>query len=167
MDKQAILEEYRVLRAEIAIRLSLLHQIIIFANVLWAVLLIGGLWAYTLSPSVLQTYLLLVPLVFTGLVFNYQDNQRTLEVTAKYIEVELRSKLKDGLDWEKYFAAQKKRYQFSSAYKIFALMVPFSLPIIILISQNLNVAQTWLSIVDLVLLVLILVNFRYKLYRVK
>lgn len=167
MEKETIIKEFEALRAEIAVRIRIHHQLIALANIFWLVFLIFGAWIFTFGSAIFITYLLIIPLVFTGLLFNYQDNQRTMEVTAKYIEEKLKPKLERSLEWEKYFASQKKNYQFSSAYKIFAFLAPFVLPIILLINFSLTHFQTDLAFVDLVLLIIALINFRYKLYRVK
>lgn len=167
-EQEIFIEEYKALRAEIAIRLKLLHDIIAFATIFWVVLLIAGIWILTFESYILlNTYLLIIPLVFTGIIFNYQDNQRTLEITAKYVEKNLKSVLSSGLEWEQYFAKQKKSYQISSAYKIFALIVPLVIPVVLLISQKLTNFQIVLAIIDLFFLCVVLINFRYKLYRIK
>lgn len=167
MNKETILEEYRTLRAEIAIRLRLLHQFSALASIFWVVFLLAGFWIQTLGQNILINYLLLIPLVFIGLTFNYQDNQRTMEITARYIEYVLKPKLADELTWEQYFGKQKKMYKFSSANKIFALIVPLILPIVLLFSANLNQFQITLASIDLILLAIVLYNFRYKLNRIK
>ena len=165
-DKGVVEEEYRVLREEIVARIKLLHQIILTASFLGALFLIGGAWLVSVSKAGLVFYLLVIPIIFAGVVFNYQDNQRTLEATARYIEEELRPKL-GGLAWERYLAAHKKRFQVSSAFKLFALLAPFILPIIVMLHYELNPAQSVLAWIDLLLLLVILVNFQYKLYRIK
>lgn len=132
------------------------------------VFLIIGLWIYSFNNSdILKTFLLIVPIVFSGHVFNYQDNQRTLEATARYIDTIIKPKYQASLEWEHFFSAHKKNYQFSSAYKVFSLILPFVLPIILLMSQKLSSFQITLAIIDLALLIIILTNFRYKLYRIK
>lgn len=167
MEKETVIKEFEALRAEIAVRIRIHHQLIALANIFWLVFVIFGTWIFTFGITIFISYILIIPLVFTGLLFNYQDNQRTMEVTAKYIEEKLKPKLEGTLEWEKYFAGQKKNYQFSSAYKTFAFLAPFVLPIILLIDIPLTRFQTDLAIIDLILLVIALINFRYKLYRVK
>lgn len=167
MTNQIYIEEYKLLRTEIAIRLKLLHHLIAIGNILWAVFLIFGIWVYQPGTEIFYTYLLIIPIVFAGLTFNYQDNQRTMEATARYVEDKLKPKFENGLEWEEFFASQKKIYQLYSANKIFALLVPFLIPIILLTTQNLSNFQITLAAVDILLFVAILINFRYKLYRVK
>lgn len=167
MTNQIDIEEYKLLRKEIATRLTLLHQLIAIGNILWAVFLIAGVAIYKISPELFNIYLLIIPIVFVGLTFNYQDNQRTMEATARYIEDILKPKFKGSLQWEKFFGGQKKVYQNYSANKIFALIIPLVIPIIMLLSSRLSTLELTLSIVDLILLLVTLANFRYKLYRVK
>ena len=167
MDKEIILKEYKSLRSEIAIRLKLLHQFSALASIFWVIFLIAGFWIQTLGQNILLNYLLLIPLVFIGLAFNYQDNQRTMEITARYIEYVLKPKLADELSWEQYFGKQKKMYKFSSANKIFALIIPLILPIVLIFSAKLNQFQITLAIFDSILFAIVLYSFRYKLYRIK
>ena len=167
MDNQIHIEEYKALRTEIAIRLKLLHHLIAIGNILWAIFLIFGIWVYQLGTEIFYTYLLIIPIVFAGLTFNYQDNQRTMEATARYLDEKLKSKFENGLEWEEFFASQKKIYQLYSANKIFALLAPFVLPIILFATQPLSYFQIILVLIDIVLFIAVLINFRYKLYRVK
>jgi hypothetical protein len=172
-NNEILIEEFRALRREIDTRIKILHLIIILASIFWLVLIIAGIIIerkYTITT--LYNYLLLIPIIFTGIVFNYQDNQRTLEGTARYMEFELKPKLQkefgdDVFQWEQWFARYKKRYQISSSFKIFALIAPFFIPILLLISTSLNSFQTKIAILDIVLLIIIIINFRYKLYRIK
>lgn len=168
MDKEVVLNEYQVLRAEILMRANLLHQHVTVAAVTWVVLLVSSFISYSiLEPELFISFLLFIPLVFSSLIFNYQDNQRTLERTAKYIEEVINPKFHGELEWEKWFAKQKQQSQFSSSYKVLVFLLPFLIPIMVLSYHPLNTWQTLLAIFDIVLLVMILVNFRYKLYRVK
>jgi len=161
------LEEYRALRAEIAIRMKLLHQLIALGSVFWVVFVTMGFWIYLNYESVFNTYLLIIPIIFAGLLFNYQDNQRAMESTARYLNDVLDKKLDGQLGWERFFATQKKISQYSNANKLFALLIPFLVPIILLISGNLSTFEIYLAMIDLIILLALLTNFRYKLYRVK
>lgn len=168
MSNEVIIEEYRVLRAEIQMRAKLLHQLATMVSIFWLVLIISAFWLQNLlTQALFIDFLLLIPLIFTWLTFNYQDNQRTMERAAKYIDEVLNPKLNNELTWERWFASQKKIYQFSSSFKVLGLLFPFILPIIIFTTQALTNYQTSLGIFDLVLFIIVLINFRYKLYRVK
>jgi hypothetical protein len=168
-----LIEEFKILRKEVDSRLTILHQLIALASIFWVVLLITGILFLVYFPTQLvNLFLLIIPLIFTGLTFNYQDNQRTLEATARYIEENLKPKLKEidseeVLGWEQWFVKHKKNYQFSSSYKLFALLIPFIIPILLLILSPLTGLQLILAIVNLFFLVVIIANFRYKLFRIK
>lgn len=165
-----LLTEYQALRKEILARLQIHHYIILAASLLWPIFIIAGI--VLVNNLQFYTFLLLIPLVFTGIVFNYQSNQRVMEATARYIEEKIRPKaqeiIKDSaFEWEKYFAGQKKRWQFSSIYTLFSLLMPFFIPIILLFINSLTEFQKIIAYLDLFLLIVIIINFRYKLYRVK
>ena len=172
-EKEILIEEFRALRQEINTRLKILHQQIVVASVFWVVLIVTGIFLSQVYPTgILYNFLLLIPLIFVGLTFNYQDNQRTLETTARYREENLKPKLQkvwgqEVFEWEKWFTEQKKRYQFSSSYKLFALLTPFILPMILLFFAVLDGFQFILAITDLIFLIIIIINFRYKLFRIK
>lgn len=172
-EKDILIEEFRALRKEIDSRLKILHYLILLASIFWLILIIVGVFINQIySTNILYDFFLLIPLIFTGLTLNYQDNQRTLEATARYLEYNLKPKLqkiwgKDILEWERWYASQKKKYQFSSIYKLFALLTPLFIPIILLIFATLNRFQISLAITDTLLLIIIIVNFRYKLFRIK
>lgn len=167
MNKQISIEEYKALRAEIAIRMKLLHQLIALGSIFWVVLVIFGLFLYLYHPKILNIFLLIIPVIFAGIVFNYQDNQRAMESTARYLNDELDKKLDSQLGWERFFAGQKKIYQYSNANKLFALLMPFALPIVLLFVGSLSTLEFYLALMDLIILIALLTNFRYKIYRVK
>ena len=145
----------------------MLHQFIALGSIFWVIFILAGFWIYQFGTETLYTYLLIVPLVFTGLVFNYQDNQRAIESTARYLNDVLDKKLDGQLGWERFFAGQKKVYQFSSANKLFALIIPLLLLIVLLATVNLSTFQIYLSAIDILILLALITNFRYKLYRIK
>ncbi len=169
-EKDILLNEYQALRKEILARLQIHHYIVLFASLLWPIFIIAGI--VLVNNLQFYTYLLLIPLVFTGIVFNYQSNQRVMEATARYIEEKIRPKAQEiinnsAFEWEKYFAGQKKRWQFSSIYTLFSLLIPFFIPIILLFFDSLTEFQKIIAYLDFSLLIVIIINFRYKLYRVK
>lgn len=177
MDKvkinEILIEEFRALRKEIDSRIKILHFLISLGSIFWVIFIIAGiLLCQNYSIQIFYSFLLLIPLIFVGLTFNYQDNQRTLETTARYLEINLKPKLKvafgdEVFGWEQWFASQKRRYRLSSSFKLFSLLVPLILPIILLIYTSLNNFQTILATVDLLLLIVVIANFRYKLFRIK
>lgn len=168
-----LIEEYRALRKEINSRMKLIHFFVFAATCFGLIFLIAGIWLYSfVSLEIFYTYLLLIPLIYVGLIFNYQDNQRALEATARYQEEKIKPKLDklanaDTLEWEMWFVGFKKKVQFSSSYKIFPFILPFVLPIILLINSNLTRSQLYLVYIDLLFFIIVLANFRYKLFRLK
>jgi len=167
MQNQIHIEEYKALRAEIAIRMKMLHQLIALGSIFWIIFVIFGFWIYQTGVDAFYTYLLIIPLIFSGLIFNYQDNQRAMESTARYINDVLWPKISDSQGWEKYFGSQKKIGQLSNGNKLFALLIPLLIPIAVLVIGDLSNLQTTLAIVDIAVLLALITNFRYKLYRVK
>lgn len=173
-EKKIFLAEYRVLRREILERIRILYQIIRLAVILEVLLFIFLIWINSVGTNsdFFDTALLLVPVIFAGLVFAYQDNQRTLEATARYIEEQIKPKMEklagtEVLLWEKFFYHEKAKYQFSSAYKLFSFLIPFIIPFYLLSTLQLESCDLYLAFLDILLLVIIVVNFRYKLFRIK
>ncbi len=136
---------------------------ILLATILEALFLIAGIWIYANYGNLFISYLLFIPIIFTGLVFNYQDNQKTLESLAGYVRSKLGPKLNNSLGWDEFFGEEKTKRRFSNGYKVFALLIPFLIPIILLSYGDMNGVELTLVYVDLVLFALILINFRYKL----
>jgi hypothetical protein len=160
---KATIEEYRTIREEVVKRAKALHQMIILATILEAVFLIAGIWIYANYGNLFAYYLVFIPIVFAGLVFNYQDNQKTLESLAGYIRSRLGPKLDNSLGWDEFFGEEKAKRRLSNGYKVFALLMPFLIPIVLLIYTNISGVELTLAYIDLVLFALILINFRYKL----
>jgi len=171
-EKDILIEEYRALRTEILTRIKILHNTINLGAIFWVIFILIGMLIFQYPPAIFYTFLLIIPLVFTGLAFNYQDNQRFIEATAKYLEEKTKPRFEDlykspVLEWEMYLVDQKKKFQFSSAFKLFSLLIPFVIPALLLIFESLTQFQVYLSLIDLFLLFVIIINFRYKLFRIK
>lgn len=147
------LEELRSMRIEILERAKALHQMINFAVWLSVVFIVATFWLVkSINPENFEVYILLIPMVFAGLTFNYQANQMTMEAVAGYVR-----KLSPG--WEEYYGNHKQKFQLTSFLKILPLLVPQLLPFFF---YNSRLTQPLLWWVDVVLLFLVLFNFRYK-----
>lgn len=167
--------EFKGLRGELNNRISFLHNTINLAIVFWLVFLIVGFVfiAIEMDRTFFLTYLLLIPIVIDLLAFNYQSNQNSLESIARYFQYQLKPKVEiecgsEILDWEMFFANDKVPYRFESVTKVFPFVLPSIIPIYFLsVGIQVNNYQMAILIIDIALLVLMLINFRYKLRRVK
>jgi len=167
--------EYEQLRHELNSRIDFLHKTINLAVIFWLIFLIFSFFfmALGMPKNFYYTYLLLIPVVMDLLGFNYQSNQNSLESIARYFQHHLRPSLeekhgKDILCWEKFFADDKFPFRYESATKIFPFVLPSIIPLYFLINKiPLEHYQTTILVIDLVLLALMLIIFRYKLRRVK
>ncbi len=167
--------EFEALRNELDGRIRFLHQTINLAIVFWCVLLIAVFYFIScdLNRDLLVTFILIIPIVFDLLGYNYQSNQNSLESIANYIYEVVRPRAADlngreVLAWEKYFAAQKEPFKIESSTKVFPFILPSVIPIVLLaLRVPLSDFQRLLSYLDIALLCLMAENFRYKLRRVK
>lgn len=142
------------MRQEITERVKLLHQLIYGSTLLSAFFVAFGSWLYMNVPQeVFNWYLLLIPVVIAGLVFNYQSNQMTMEAVAGYLK-----SADDG--WEKHYGNHKQGVQLTSFLKVTPLLLPLLLPFII---EPLTDHQMYLRYFDFALLLFVIANFRYKL----
>lgn len=176
MEKEKfILAEYEELRKELLSRVKILYQILNLAIVIFALFIVLLIWLYfqSIASNILVILLLFVPIVFAFITFIYQDNQKTLEGVAKYLHDELLPDAKKIADeniwqWEDYFVKRKKSYQVSSAFKIFVLILPLLIPFYLIWQNLITLPAQWpLAIFDIVLSIIVLINFRYKLNRIK
>lgn len=176
MDEQTwCIKEFERLHAEIKDRINFLHNTINLAIIFWMIVLVSVFTFMTanLGWELIKTFLLIFPIIINLIGFNYQSNQNSLESIAKYIHDVLRPKIskqlgKDVLTWDKYFADQKAPFKFESIFKIFPFILPSLIPFVMLVKEiPLNPLQYALSVIDIVLLIFLLENFRYKLRRVK
>lgn len=171
---QLIISEYNNLRTEIAQRVKLLHQFLLVADIFILTFLFMSFAMISSGVSQKNVILLLcfAPIVFSLLTFNYQANQMTLEGIAGYINHQLRKKLafkdkKDLDEWDVFYGEYKRKFQLTSFLKTMPLVLPMTLPIWIyiydpsLITYPLNL----LIYFDLLLFVLVIFNFRYKIGR--
>lgn len=169
------MKEFEYLRLELNNRIDFLHKTITLAVIIWLVLFITffQLILSGLSFSYLVTFLLFVPIIFDLLGYNYQSNQNSLESIPKYIHEVIRLQAKDMsgqniLGWEEFFAIQKKPFKFESTFKVFPFVLPSVIPFLLLVlGVSLNPFQRMLFWVDIIFLIFLLENFRYKLRRVK
>lgn len=167
--------EFAALRRELNDRIRFLHQTINLAVVFWCVLLVAVFYFMScdLPQDLFITFILIIPIVFDLLGYNYQSNQNSLESIAKYIYEVVRPRVIEAngqeiLKWEKYFAVQKEPFKIESSTKVFAFLLPSVIPFALLVLRvPMNRFQRIMVYVDIVLLLLMLENFRYKLRRVK
>lgn len=172
MDDQGVLErEHHAFRQEILERVKFLHQVLSLATLLWGALLIFGFFlAWQEVPrQLLLTYILITPIIFSTLTYNYQANQMTMEAVARYLYFHLKPAIKTPTasvkSWDEDYASEKNKYRLISFLKVSPLLLPQSLPIIIVFwlkslpEGDLNLS---LWVFDLFLFGLTLFNFRYK-----
>lgn len=158
------LAEYNQMRSEILARATMHHNQLTQAVVLQLLCVGVVVWlAFQQADwQVIELFLLLASAVFTLLTFNYQANQCTMESVAKYLDHQYG---KVGLEWERFFAKEKARNQMVSFGKAFPLVWPQFVPIVIWRVNGWPVSQlqSALLVVNIILLVWSLVNFKYKL----
>ncbi len=172
MDEQGILErEHHSFRQEILERVKFLHQLLSLATVLWGAFFIVGIFLVWqgISRELLTTYMLVIPIIFSILTYNYQANQMTMEAVARYLYFHLKPAIKTPTfqikSWDEDYASEKYKYRLISFLKVSPLLLPQSLPFIVLIwlgqlpSGSLNFSL-WLF--GLLLFGLTIFNFRYK-----
>lgn len=168
--------EYKQLRFELNNRVDYLHKTISLAAIFWLVFLIASISFLLLGvpKNIFYTFLLSIPIVIDLVAFNYQSNQNSLESIPRYFEYRLKPLLekkygKDSiLGWEQYFTQEKASFKYESVTKVFPFVLPSFIPIYFLFAQiPLQNHQTTIIYVDLAMLVLMLLTFRYKLRRVK
>ncbi len=174
-NQQWAMKEFEVLRNELNDRISFLHRTINLAMVFWFVSVIA-LFCFIscgLSYDLLITFVLMVTIAIDLLAFNYQSNQNSLESIAKYIYEVVRPRViettgQDILEWEMYFAVQKRPFRYESALKVFPFVLPSLIPVSLLVLKvpmdRLQMALAWVNVVFLFIMI---ENFRYKLRRVK
>ncbi len=149
-------EDLGNMRDEILERAKALHQIINLAVLLGGIFLVAAFWLkQLLIPADFELFILLIPIVFAGLTFNYQANQMTMEAVASYVRT-----ISPG--WEEYFGAHKQKVQLTSFLKILPLLLPQLLPLFFLASWS---TQPLLWGTDVILFLLVFFNFRYKIVR--
>ncbi len=143
------------LRQEITERVKILHQIINLAILLivFALCFIVFLYQQKATEEQIGLFILLQPVIFAFLTFNYQANQMTLEGLAKYLKEE---------GWESFYGQYKKGRRLTSFLKVLPLVAPQFVPLAIWPFFVGFYQFYWLIIIDLVLFLLVLINFRYK-----
>lgn len=152
--------EYQCLQAEIAQRSRILHGILNLATIfiLLSIIFFFVLQLFNIDQQLIIFYLLLLPLVFASLVFNYQANGFTLEAALKYTE-KLFPK-----SWRPYYLEEKKKYRLIAFTKALPLWIPFLIPFFLLDQIFLNTSFIILFIINNTLFLIILLNFiHYKL----
>ena len=164
--------EYQKLKDEITQRIKILHLFILVAILfnLACLFMIFAMISSGFSIREIFVFLLFLPIIFAFLTFNYQANQMTLEGIAGYINHQLRKKIsaedKEIVAWDVFYGQYKKKYQLTSFLKVVPLLLPMLLPIFIfffdrafIISFPINMLASF----DLILLGLVIFNFRYKI----
>ena len=166
--QELLLEEYRGARTEVRERAKFLHTTLSLAVILesfaaatWSVLVLLH------APTSLQhTFLLLQPIIFATLTFNYQANQMSLEAVAGFSD-RLRSSTEFNVEaesWDQAYGKHKLGFELTSFLKIFSLILPLLLPFVViqLGSSYPQGGNGILCSVDIALFALVLANFRYK-----
>ena len=167
--QELLLEEYRGARSEVRERARFLHTALSLGVILEATAAVGwaGLVLFHASTSLQHTFLLLQPVIFATLAFNYQANQMTLEAVAGFSD-RLRSvpdfKVETA-SWDQAYGTHKRGYELTSFLKIMSLMLPLLLPFVVIglkggFPQGGNGV---LCAVDVALFLLVVANFRYKI----
>lgn len=169
-----ILAEFANLRGEVIQRVKLLHLFILVAVFFDLVFLFMtfALIASEVSFDQVILFLLFAPVIFTLLTFNYQANQMTLEGAAGYIGHELKSELPKEQqmefdNWDIYYDRRKRKYQLTSFLKVMPFLTPMTIPLwVYLFYPNYSIYPHGLMmVVDAVLFLLVIFNFRYKIGR--
>lgn len=161
-------DEYIALRQEVTARALLLHQLLGLLTILEMLIVIISFYFINQRQwSLVYTLLLASPIVLAGLTFNYQANQMTLEAVANYsaLLVEPDSKT---IAWDTTYGKIKRNYQLISFLKIWPIIVLHLSPLLLIIGSP----SVFKSPINLVLFVcnvvvglLVLFNFRYKIER--
>ena len=162
------LEEYRGARAEVRERALFLHNslnlgvLLGFAGATVWVLLN----AVHVSPTLRYTFLLLLPIVFATLTFNYQANQMTLEAVAGFSD-RLRKSPEfktPGESWDEAYGNRKRSVELTSFLKVLPLLIPLLLPFVVIgIANGFPTGGNGILCgVDLALFAVVLANFWYK-----
>lgn len=169
MQEDLLLTEYETTRREVIERAGALHRLIALASTLAFVALIVAsiLQALHATQEQLWTYLLFLPPIFAGIAFNYQANQMTLEAVAMFSD-RLRTQLGgNSMSWDGFYGRWKKAVQLTSFLKTLPLLMPLVIPFYALSLPWIKHEPQlmWLMIVDILLALLVIVNFYYKALR--
>lgn len=161
------LAEYNNCRKEVHLRVKMLHQMITLSVILifTSVIILVAMRAYNTNWEVTRLFLLLVPLVFATLTYNYQANQMTMEAVARFADQIRNSKFKEE-SWDNYYGKHKLGVQLISFMKVIPLLLPQILPIVLFFTdQQLSQIPLYfiLAVIDLALFAVAIFNFRYKL----
>lgn len=161
---------YSQMRSEIVARIKVLHSILLWSSMLLGASVIFAVYLSSVNASqtLIITYILSLPIVFSLIGFNYQANQMTMESVARYLKhhIETEEPEAEFLSWEMFYASQKSKYELVSFLKVVPILMPQLLPIAVIVFlgelPNL-VFQQWLIAIDLALFVLLIFDFRYKI----
>lgn len=167
--------EFKNLHNELTARIIYLYKTINLAIIFWVIFLLAffGMQILGVEKKIIYTFLLIIPVIFDLVAFVYQTNQNSLESIANYfhkrIKPQLDKKYKSNmLQWEKFFAEQKRPFRYESITKVFPFILPSIIPIYLLTAKYpLEQYQIVIAIIDIVLLIIVLENFRYKFRRVR
>lgn len=163
------LEEYEQVRREITERAKILHSFITLGTILYLPILITIFWLMSQGAprELIELFLFSVPFIYAGLLFNYQANQMTLEGLAYHSDNLIRTyreQSKEGVStWDDYYGQHKLRYRLISFFKVTPLLFPMLIPLLALLFQvDISETHSVLFGADLLLLGIVLINFRYK-----
>ncbi|MBI2263211.1 hypothetical protein HYU72_01030 [Candidatus Berkelbacteria bacterium] len=155
-------KEYETLSQKGMAREQFLHNTINLHIILQIVLFIVGYILY-LQDYDIVLFVLFIPIFLNSMTFNYQSSQSTLEEIGRYINKHYKE-----LKWERSFAEHREHYKFEAFFKVLPLLFPNTIPIALLVLQTpLNQWEIVILVFDLVLLLIMIESFRYKLRRVK
>lgn len=163
-------DEYLSLREEVAQRAILLHQLINTATWLTtaSLFLIIYLLFAGAERQLIDLLLTFLPIIFAGLTFNYQANQMTLEAVAYRCDrLGKRQQKENATSWDDDYGRHKQKYQLTSFLKVVPLLLP-QITSLILAAFGLLTNSALINFligIDLLLFVLVLFNFRYKISR--
>ncbi len=159
---------YQALQREILERAKILHSIINLAiSFLFVSLIVFFVFKlFLVSKETIQWYLLSLPPIFAFLSFNYQANGLTLEIALRYTQYLFENDLRDIEDWRPYYIERKAKGKLVAFSKTLPLLLPQFIPIVMLVFRQItfsNFSMQALFVADTLLLLLTVVNFRYKL----
>jgi len=167
--------EFNNLHNELTARIVYLYKTINLAIIIWVVFILAFFAMVILDTDkkIIYSFLLVVPIVIDLVAFVYQTNQNSLESIPRYFHLIIKPRLdkkysRDMLQWERFFAKEKWPFRLESITKVLPFILPSIIPIYLLVEKYpLENYQTIIAWVDILLLVVVLENFRYKLRRVK
>jgi uncharacterized membrane protein YhaH (DUF805 family) len=142
----------RELRDEITMRVRLAHQTLNLGVVLATAFIGIGALIVGQPGEGMRWLLLLAPLVFAGLLLNYQENIVMVRRAAAY----LKETHKENEKWERWLEERRASTKVLTFFKMFIMVIPLFTG---LFAQNLTDAQTVVQFFDIAILIFVLINF--------